>query len=123
MPAAAHSELYAGIRKHSACFKPVEAAPLRGDEIEEIKTGLRNLVTAGMLRQLKTEEYRERPVTTLADAAYVVGDPLLPPPTEEFPFSSLEGARHTRGDRDPLAGVLHGQAPSRAHRGGPEKQP
>lgn len=50
-------------------------------------------VSAGMLRQFKTGEYREQPITTLEDTAYLVGDPILPPPTSEFPFSSLEGAR------------------------------
>jgi hypothetical protein len=49
-------------------------------------------VTSGMLRQLKTSIYRERPVTTLADTVYVVGDPLV---TGEAAgqFPSLEGAR------------------------------
>jgi tetratricopeptide (TPR) repeat protein len=50
-------------------------------------------VTSGMLRQLKTDVYRERPVTTLEDTAYVVGDPILPPRRNDFPFTSLEGAR------------------------------
>ncbi len=50
-------------------------------------------VSAGMLRQFKTGEYREQPITTLEDTAYVVGDPLLPPLTPDFPFSNLEGAR------------------------------
>ncbi len=50
-------------------------------------------VISGMLRQFKTDVFRERPATTLEDIAYVVGDPALPPPRDDFPFTSLEGAR------------------------------
>ena len=50
-------------------------------------------VTTGMLRQFKTDVFRERPATTLEDTVYVVGDPALPPPRPDFPFTSLEGAR------------------------------
>jgi pimeloyl-ACP methyl ester carboxylesterase len=49
-------------------------------------------VSAGMLRQLKTGEYRERPVTTLEDTAYVVGDPVVTGEAARM-FPSLDGAR------------------------------
>lgn len=49
-------------------------------------------VTSGMLRQFKTNIFRERPVTTLEDTVYVVGDPnITGEAARKFP--SLEGAR------------------------------
>jgi len=49
-------------------------------------------VTAGMLRQFKTGVFRERPVTTMEDTVYVVGDPLITGEAAQM-FPSLEGAR------------------------------
>ena len=53
-------------------------------------------VAAGLVRQLKTTEFRERPAYAAQDCAYVVGDPALPPPgaaTMGVQFSALPGAR------------------------------
>jgi CHAT domain/Lecithin:cholesterol acyltransferase len=49
-------------------------------------------VAGGMLRQFKTAEFRERPVSSIEDKAYVVGNPVLPPLTKDFPFTELAGA-------------------------------
>lgn len=49
-------------------------------------------VASGMLRQLKTGVFRERPTTTLEDTVYVVGDPLVTGESARI-FPSLEGAR------------------------------
>ncbi len=49
-------------------------------------------VSSGMLRQFKTQTFRERPVSTLEDTALVVGDPLITGEAARM-FPSLEGAR------------------------------
>ncbi|MGH8718766.1 MAG: CHAT domain-containing protein, partial [Burkholderiales bacterium] len=49
-------------------------------------------VTSGMLRQLKSAVFRERPAIPFQDTAYVVGNPVLPPPRADFPFLELPGA-------------------------------
>ena len=49
-------------------------------------------VTSGMLRQLKTGLFRERPAITLEDTVYVVGDPLVTGESAQT-FPSLDGAR------------------------------
>lgn len=49
-------------------------------------------IAAGMLRQFKTDVFRERPLTTLEETAYVVGDPLITGEAARM-FPSLEGAR------------------------------
>jgi hypothetical protein len=49
-------------------------------------------VAAGMLRQLKTAVYRERPAHPLNDKAFVVGNPKLPPQTGGLQFPDLPGA-------------------------------
>lgn len=45
-------------------------------------------VRSGMLRQLKVEEFRDRPVTPVADTALVIGDPV----TDDPAFPELPGA-------------------------------
>jgi pimeloyl-ACP methyl ester carboxylesterase/tetratricopeptide (TPR) repeat protein len=49
-------------------------------------------VEAGMLRQLKTAVYRERPAHPLNDKAFVVGNPKLPAQTGGLIFPDLPGA-------------------------------
>lgn len=44
------------------------------------------------MRQFKTGDFRERPVTTLEDTVYVVGDPIISGEASRM-FPSLEGAR------------------------------
>jgi len=41
---------------------------------------------------LKSVTFRERPAIPFQDTAYVVGNPALPPPREDFPFEELAGA-------------------------------
>lgn len=49
-------------------------------------------VAAGMLRQFKTIEFRERPAMAMGDAALVIGNPVLPS-RDDFPFLELPGAQ------------------------------
>ncbi|MGH8728909.1 MAG: CHAT domain-containing protein [Burkholderiales bacterium] len=49
-------------------------------------------VTSGILRQLKSVEFRERPAIPFQDTAFVVGNPVLPPARADFPFLELPGA-------------------------------
>lgn len=49
-------------------------------------------VAGGMLRQLKTMAFRERPAISMQDTAYVVGNPALPPFRPDFRFLELKGA-------------------------------
>jgi len=49
-------------------------------------------VATGMLRQLKTDVFREQPVSTFEDTVYVVGDPLVTGALADI-FPPLEGAR------------------------------
>ena len=54
-------------------------------------------VASGVLRQFKTEVFREKPVTTLEDTVYVVGNPLISGEASKI-FPSLEGARREAED-------------------------
>ncbi|HRO59288.1 MAG TPA: CHAT domain-containing protein [Burkholderiaceae bacterium] len=49
-------------------------------------------VAAGMLRQFKTIEFRDRPAAAIADNVLVIGDPQLPV-RAGFPFRQLPGAQ------------------------------
>jgi tetratricopeptide (TPR) repeat protein len=76
-------------------------------------------VAAGMLRQFKTIEFRQRPAMAIADAALVIGDPALPR-RRDFPFLDLPGAQR---EAQEVAALLesHGFEAVRDVRGGPSR--
>lgn len=62
-------------------------------------------VAAGMLRQLKTQQFRTKPVHTSDNNAFVVGNPVIPVDDNGVIFPDLPGAAR---EADAVAGLLSG---------------
>ncbi|HEY6896733.1 MAG TPA: CHAT domain-containing protein [Rhodocyclaceae bacterium] len=57
-------------------------------------------VAAGLLRQLRCDEFRARPMQTQDNVAYVVGDPRVALPFQQLPGARAEAERVTKALRD-----------------------
>ena len=62
-------------------------------------------VVSGLLRQLKTEQYRAKPLHTMEKSAFVIGNPVIPVGPEGVIFPDLPGAAL---EAEAVAGVLSG---------------
>ena len=63
-------------------------------------------VVSGLLRQLKTEQYRPKPLHTMEKSAFVIGNPVIPVGPEGVIFPDLPGAAL---EAEAVAGVLSGK--------------